>query len=119
MAIEEVAFDRLAQPGGPAGAVRFPTGRKHERAADREVRSCTAGGLLWRPLQRHDVALRGALHTLRLAVHSLEMLHASSPSTHLFGRHRLVELREKRRIPLGKLTVDLQAHVGPAADPVA
>src|SRR5712691_7160873 len=40
-------------------------------------------------------------------------------STHPFGRHRLVELREKRRIPLGKLTVDLQAHVGPAADPVA
>src|SRR5438034_4906576 len=79
MAIEQIPFDRLAQSGGPAGAVRFPTGRKHERAADREVRSCAAGGLLWRPLQGHDVALRGALHTLRLAVHSLEMLHASSP----------------------------------------
>src|SRR5256885_14313070 len=47
------------------------------------------------------------------------MLHGSFSSTHPFGRHRLVELREKRRIPLRELTVDLQAHVGPAADPVA
>src|SRR5437867_4218808 len=30
-----------------------------------------------------------------------------------------IESREKRRIPFGKLTVDLQTGVGPAADPLA
>src|SRR5580765_4085942 len=43
----------------------------------------------------------------------------SVSSAYAFSRHRLVELCEKRRVPLRQLAVDLQADVGPAADPVA
>src|SRR6478672_13736984 len=74
VAVEEIAFDRLAQSGGAAGAICFPPRREHERAADRKVRQ------LWQPgaLQRDDVLIRGALDARRLAVDRLQVIHDTS-----------------------------------------
>ena len=52
VAVEQIALDRLAQPGGAAGAVGLPARREHERAAEREMRLLRAAGAL----QRDDVA---------------------------------------------------------------
>src|ERR1700680_3721258 len=64
VAVEQIALDGLAQTGGPAGALRFPPGREHERAADGKVRQQRRPG----PLQRDDVRLGRALDARRFAV---------------------------------------------------
>ena len=46
VAVEQIALDRLAQPGGAAVAIGFPARREHQRAAGGNVRRL---GLLRRP----------------------------------------------------------------------
>ena len=56
--VEQVARDRLAQPGRPAVLIGLPAGEEDEAAPQRDVRTL---GLLWRPpsvLERHDLAPR-------------------------------------------------------------
>src|SRR4051812_45218663 len=72
--VEQIAFDRLAQPGGAAGAIRFPARREHQRAADRKVRQLRHPG----PLQRDDVLIGGALDARRLAVDGFQVIHDTS-----------------------------------------
>ena len=77
VAVEQIALDRLAQAGGAAGAVRFPAGREHQRAAERKVR---LRRLLRRPalLQRHDIApARSASLDPRAALRLIGLADAS------------------------------------------
>ncbi len=46
MAVEEIALDRLAQPGGAAGAIDFPARREDRRAAERDVRRPAAAAAI-------------------------------------------------------------------------
>src|SRR5262249_31370967 len=68
---EQVALDRLAQPGGATRLIRFPARREHERTADRKVRR----GRRSRALEGDNVRLRRALDTGRLAIDRFEMIH--------------------------------------------
>src|SRR5262245_31388597 len=52
MAVEQIAFHRMAQSRRAAVMIGFPTRRKDKSAAEWDVR---ARGLLWRSLQRHDI----------------------------------------------------------------
>src|SRR5262245_29022978 len=72
VAVEQVAFDRLAQPSGPARLICLPTRREHERAADREVRHGRRG----RALEGYDVRFCRALDARGLAIDGLEMIHS-------------------------------------------
>ena len=121
VAVEEIAFDRLAQSRRAARAIHFPSGREHRSSSQAEC----AARLLRRltALQCDDILLRGfrnCLIDLRcLAVDSLQ----STSSMVSLGRPLwgfvVVELRQKRRVSLGELRVNLQADVGPSADPLA
>jgi len=68
VAIEKIALHRLAQSGCSAVAIRFPSGRKHKRAAQGDVRS--RGRLLRRSLQSHYVVfgIDVPADSLRLAI---------------------------------------------------
>src|SRR5688572_9294298 len=76
VAVEEIAFDGLAQSGRAARAIYFPSGREHGRASERNVRRRLLGRLP--ALQCDDVLLRGfqLLVDLRcLPVDSFQVRH--------------------------------------------
>src|SRR5262245_3914120 len=72
VAVEDVPFDRLTEPGRPARRVRLPSGREGERAAKGDV------GLNGWLLQPDDVALGSFDDPSRLPVHGLEMRHSAA-----------------------------------------
>jgi hypothetical protein len=75
VAIEEVALNGLAQAGGTARGIDFPSGEEHERAAHGYVRLGTG-----RILKGDNIvfARRNVLlDAQRLAIHSPKMLHTA------------------------------------------
>src|SRR5437660_2213214 len=74
VAVEDVAFDRLAESGGSARLIRLPAWREDERAAEREMRL----RLLRRPLLEGDnvfCRLGRVDDALSFAVDRLQMIH--------------------------------------------
>src|SRR5687768_15917363 len=94
VAIEQIAFNRLAEPRRAAVAVGFPAGRKHQRAAVGDVRL----GLLrrttllkrdhifwrsvvWCALRAHGLTSGHAFHSRRFPIDRCEMLHDTFSGT--------------------------------------
>src|SRR5262245_40497781 len=71
VAVEQIAFDRLAQSGGAAGAIGLPSRREHQGAADRKMRQQRR----LRTLKGDDVVTHGAFDANGLPIDRFQMIH--------------------------------------------
>ncbi len=113
VAVEDIALDRLAQPGGPAGRVRFPPGRERERAAERDVRQHG------RLLEGNDILVSSAAFTsstTRWAFRLMALRCVTAPPPLSPRRDRSARGTPDFAPPARRT---FQAGVGPSANPLA
>ena len=119
VAIEQIALDRLAQAGGAAGAIGFPSGRKDQRATRWECAAARAAAAA-RLLQR-DHILRGSRRLVSCVTCSTRaaLRFTGVRCFMTLSPDLVIELPQEAGVPLRHLAVDLQAGVRPAANPLA